>query len=96
MKPARKHSSQPVKETKPSPLPILLTKFQLCGIGDSGQRTELMKATVYIETTIPSLLTAWPSGDLQIAAHSQCHDFQAAVGSLRCAGFHPAGALHAP
>lgn len=27
-----------------------------------------MKPTVYIETTIPSLLAAWPSGDLQIAA----------------------------
>lgn len=27
-----------------------------------------MQPTVYIETTIPSLLTAWPSGDLQIAA----------------------------
>src|ERR1035441_10956961 len=27
-----------------------------------------MKPTVYIETTIPSLLTAWLSGDLQIAA----------------------------
>jgi hypothetical protein len=27
-----------------------------------------MQPTVYIETTLPSLLTAWPSGDLQIAA----------------------------
>jgi hypothetical protein len=27
-----------------------------------------MKPTVYIETTIPSLLTAWPNRDLQIAA----------------------------
>jgi len=27
-----------------------------------------MKPTVYIETTIPSLLTAWPSRDLLIAA----------------------------
>ena len=27
-----------------------------------------MKPTVYVETTIPSLLTAWLSGDLQIAA----------------------------
>jgi hypothetical protein len=27
-----------------------------------------MKPAVYIETTIPSLLTAWPSGELQIAA----------------------------
>src|ERR1700690_681857 len=27
-----------------------------------------MKPMIYIETTIPSLLTAWPSGDLQIAA----------------------------
>lgn len=30
-----------------------------------------MKPTVYIETTIPSLLTAWPSRDLQIAAQQQ-------------------------
>lgn len=28
-----------------------------------------MRATVYIETTIPSLLTAWPSRDMQIAGH---------------------------
>ena len=27
-----------------------------------------MKPTVYIETTIPSLLTAWPNRDLQVAA----------------------------
>jgi hypothetical protein len=53
-----------------------------------------MKPTVYIETTIPSLLTSWPSGDLQIAAQ------QVATRDrwerLRCAGFHPAGAMHAP
>jgi hypothetical protein len=27
-----------------------------------------MQPTVYIETTIPSLLTAWPSRDIEIAA----------------------------
>lgn len=30
-----------------------------------------MKPTVYVETTIPSLLTAWPSRDLIIAADQQ-------------------------
>ncbi len=30
-----------------------------------------MKPTVYIETTIPSYLTAWPSRDLVRAAHQQ-------------------------
>lgn len=30
-----------------------------------------MKPKVYIETTIPSYLTAWPSRDLVIAAHQQ-------------------------
>ena len=27
-----------------------------------------MKPSVYIETTIPSLLTAWPNRDVQVAA----------------------------
>jgi predicted nucleic acid-binding protein len=30
-----------------------------------------MKARVYLETTIPSYLTAWPSRDLVMAAHQQ-------------------------
>src|SRR5438094_6597743 len=30
-----------------------------------------MKPTVYVETTIPSYLTAWPSRDLVRAAHQQ-------------------------
>lgn len=30
-----------------------------------------MKPKVYLETTIPSLLTAWPSRDLIIAADQQ-------------------------
>jgi predicted nucleic acid-binding protein len=30
-----------------------------------------MKASVYVETTIPSYLTAWPSRDLVRAAHQQ-------------------------
>ena len=30
-----------------------------------------MKANVYIETTVPSYLTAWPSRDLVTAAHQQ-------------------------
>ncbi len=30
-----------------------------------------MKADIYIETTIPSYLTAWPSRDLITAAHQQ-------------------------
>ena len=30
-----------------------------------------MKPTVYVETTIPSYLTAWPSRDLVLAAHQQ-------------------------
>jgi len=30
-----------------------------------------MKANIYIETTIPSYLTAWPSRDLVTAAHQQ-------------------------
>ena len=31
----------------------------------------MAKAKVYIETTIPSYLTAWPSRDLVKAAHQQ-------------------------
>lgn len=30
-----------------------------------------MKSKLYLETTIPSLLTGWPSRDLQVAAHQQ-------------------------
>jgi hypothetical protein len=30
-----------------------------------------MKPTVYVETTIPSYLTAWPSRDLVRVAHQQ-------------------------
>ena len=30
-----------------------------------------MKPKLYLETTIPSLLTGWPSRDLQVAAHQQ-------------------------
>ncbi len=30
-----------------------------------------MKPSVYVETTIPSYLTAWPSRDLVRAAHQQ-------------------------
>ena len=32
---------------------------------------EAMKPRVYLETTIPSYLTAWPSRDLVRAAHQQ-------------------------
>jgi predicted nucleic acid-binding protein len=32
---------------------------------------QVMKARVYLETTIPSYLTAWPSRDLVRAAHQQ-------------------------
>src|SRR5205823_7388906 len=34
-------------------------------------RIRNMRPTVYIETTIPSYLTAWPSRDLVRAAHQQ-------------------------
>lgn len=35
-----------------------------------------MKPKLYLETTIPSYLTAWPSRDLRIAAHQQItHDW---------------------
>jgi len=30
-----------------------------------------MKTNIYLETTIPSYLTAWPSRDLVTAAHQQ-------------------------
>ena len=32
---------------------------------------ELMKPRIYLETTIPSYLTAWPNRDLVLAAHQQ-------------------------
>ena len=55
-----------------------------CGLSGNGRRTEgiatgglrdysllQMNPSVYIETTIPSYLTAWPSRDIVRAAHQQ-------------------------
>lgn len=40
--------------------------------GDAARGTiQAMKPRVYVETTIPSYLTAWPSRDLLRAAHQQ-------------------------
>jgi hypothetical protein len=47
-----------------------------------------MKPKVYLETTIPSLLTAWPSRDLVIAADQQswnCRHIHNAMISRRLA-----------
>lgn len=38
---------------------------------DPSEYNETMKPRVYLETTIPSYLTAWPSRDLVRAAHQQ-------------------------
>ena len=38
--------------------------------GDPGEETD-MKPKIYLETTIPSYLTAWPSRDLVTAANQQ-------------------------
>jgi predicted nucleic acid-binding protein len=45
--------------------------FLLLGAARSVAIIEVMEAKVYLETTVLSYLTAWPSRDIVIAAHQQ-------------------------
>ena len=52
-------------------IPPFATARRIMGPGSPGARMILMKPSVYVETSITSYLTAWPSRDLVRAAHQQ-------------------------